>query len=316
MTPLPEIHRNFLNNIHKIIVGHERAIHELFVALFSGGHVLLEGVPGIAKTLLAKVLAKSLALGFSRIQFTPDLMPSDIIGTNVFNFETRQFVLAKGPVFADVLLCDEINRTPPKTQAALLEAMEERGVTIDGKRYSLGDHFFVVATQNPLEHEGTYPLPEAQLDRFFMKIHVQNPTGKDMREILDRFSAGPNRQNELLEELPTLIQAEELQEERRKVFEVKTDDKVLDYVTAFQFESQNHPHLITGISARAALCLLAAARTNASTQGRDFVTPDDVKDMAAPVLRHRLILKPDAQFEGMTSEQIMDEIFRKLTVPR
>lgn len=316
MKEFEELHRKFHENVQQVIVGHERPIRELFVALFTGGHVLLEGVPGIAKTLLAKTLARSLDLGFCRIQFTPDLMPSDIVGTNVFNFETRSFVLVRGPIFTDVLLCDEINRTPPKTQAALLEAMEERQVTIDGKTQALPKWFFVIATQNPLEHEGTYPLPEAQLDRFLMKIRMHNARPDEMKEILKRHLSSHHYQADALKNVTKLVDVNMLEHFREEFQRIRVDEQILGYVADLHAASHANPNLASGISPRAAVALLSAAKVYAATFGRDFVTPDDIKDISYPVLRHRLFLKPDVEFEGGTAEQVLVSLFEQVKVPR
>ncbi len=315
-TEVKKVYDEFSRGVHAVIIGHEKPIRELFLGMICGGHVLLEGVPGIGKTLLGKTLARMFSLQFSRVQFTPDLMPADVIGTNVFNFETRQFILVKGPIFTEVLLCDEINRTPPKTQSALLEAMEEKQATIDGKPHALPKSFFVIATQNPIEHEGTYPLPEAQLDRFLMKIFMGNPEAEQMKEILDRYSENPDQHAGLLEGFVPLGNQDLVEQLKQAVYGVHVDPKIVDYVVALHAESNLHPGLLTGISARASLHLVLASRAFAATEGRDYVTPDDLRAVAFPVLGHRILLKPDLEFEGTTPRQILEQLFEKLVVPK
>ncbi|MFZ5476611.1 MAG: AAA family ATPase [Myxococcota bacterium] len=297
----------------RAVVGQRGAVTELCVALLAGGHVLLEGVPGVAKTLLARSLASALGLGFRRVQFTPDLMPADIVGTHIFDLATQRFVLQRGPVFTQVLLGDEINRAPPKTQAALLEAMEERQVTIDGETLPLPDPFFVVATQNPLDHEGTYPLPEAQLDRFLLKVVVRYPEPADERAVYRRFldHGAPRAQD-----VPRVLAAEELGVLRAAVARVHVEDKLLDYTIAIVDATRRARLFLAGASPRAGVALLAAARAHAALEGRAFVIPDDVKRMAAPVLRHRLPVTADAELEGRTSEAVLAQILAALEAPR
>lgn len=301
------------NEIKKVIVGQEALVEQALIGFLSGGHIILEGVPGLAKTLFARSLAASLSLEFRRIQFTPDLMPSDLIGTNVFQPDTQQFRFLPGPVFADVLLADEINRTPPKTQSALLEAMEERQVTIDGKTHTLPPHFFVIATQNPIEYEGTFPLPEAQVDRFLLKIRISYPTPADELQLLK--SGGGFGKPKIGAIVPAAT-ASDLLEVRQAIGAVRVEDKVYDYLLQLVNASRQSPQLSLGASPRAALGWLQAARVLASLRDRDFVTPDDLKELAAPILRHRLVLKPEAEIEGTPVEQVIEQILATVEVPR
>jgi MoxR-like ATPase len=300
----------------KVIVGQDRMIEQAIVAYFAGGHVLLEGVPGLAKTLFAKALAQTLSAQFKRIQFTPDLMPSDILGTNVFNLETRQFALVKGPIFTDLLLADEINRTPPKTQAALLEAMEERQVTIEGKPHALSPHFFVIATQNPLEYEGTYPLPEAQTDRFLMKITVTYPEQADELQVLRRHHEGFNPIAAPKLDLLHVLKESDVNAIQKAAGAVQVDAKLFDYILQLVATTRRSSRLTLGGSPRASISLLTTAKVLAALRGRDFVMPDDVKELAYPVMRHRLILKPEAEIEGFTSDRVIEQVLNEVVVPR
>jgi MoxR-like ATPase len=299
-----------------VVVGQEQVVDQILTALFTGGHVLLEGVPGVAKTLIARGVAAATGLQFRRIQFTPDLMPADIVGTNVFEFQAGRFRLQKGPVFTQVLLADEINRTPPKTQAALLEAMAEGQVTIDGETHALAEPFFVMATQNPLEHEGTYPLPEAQLDRFLMKVLVGYPDADDEVRIYQRFLDGT------LDLLPrevgiqAVLAAEDVAAARGVLGRVHVEEKVLVYVRTIVEATRASRHLSFGASPRAGMALIACGRTRAALDGRDYVIPDDVKGMAPPVLRHRLLPTPEAELEGRDAEKVLEEILDETEVPR
>ncbi|PKN62137.1 MAG: magnesium chelatase [Deltaproteobacteria bacterium HGW-Deltaproteobacteria-15] len=302
--------------ISKVVLGQQETIILLMVGLLARGHLLLEGVPGIGKTLLAKTFAYLLRAEFTRIQFTPDLMPADILGTSVYDLESRTFRLRKGPVFTDILLADEINRTPPKTQAALLEAMEERQVTIDGKTIPLSERFIVLATQNPIEQEGTYPLPEAQLDRFLMKIRLGYPAAGDEREIIGRYGRAQSihpMDGTGLSRLPEGDWAKSL---RRYVGQVRMEEGIVGYVQTLLEETRRSPHLHLGASTRAGIALLKSSQCLAALEGKEFITPDHVKKLAPPVLRHRLILRPEAELEGLGADAIIGQILNKVPVPR
>jgi MoxR-like ATPase len=294
------------------VVGQRHVISDLVTAFLARGHVLLEGVPGVAKTLTARSMAAALSLQFTRVQFTPDLMPSDILGTNVFHPAENVFRLVRGPVFTEVLVADEINRTPPKTQAALLEAMEERQVTIDGVTHPLSPHFFVVATQNPLELEGTYPLPEAQLDRFLMRVRVGYPEADAEVSMLRGFHQreGKPASVERVLDLPTLT---ELQ---ARAARITCDESILAYVVKLTRETRAHPRVRLGASPRSAQAILAAAKARAALQGTDFVTPDDVKAVVPSVLNHRLLLKAEAEVEGVTPDDVLRQTLEQVKVPR
>jgi MoxR-like ATPase len=302
--------------VRKAVVGQDAVIDLMLTSLLVGGHILLEGVPGTAKTLLTRAFAAGLALQFGRIQFTPDLMPGDVLGTNLFNFQTNSFILTKGPIFAQLLLADEINRTPPKTQAALLQAMNERVVTIDGKDYPLGDDFMVVATQNPIEQQGTYPLPEAQLDRFLFKMIIDHPSREEEREIVRRHghrSAMPRVEDF---GLMAVADGSALALARAAVTQIRLSDPLIDYIVDVIRATREHSSLEVGASTRAANMLAAAARAYAVLAGRDFVIPDDVKFLALPVLRHRLTLSPGAEIEGLTADRILREVIDQTPAPR
>jgi MoxR-like ATPase len=302
--------------LRKVIVGQDRVMEQLLVALLAGGHVLLEGVPGLAKTLLARSLGQVLGIHFKRIQFTPDLMPADVIGTSIFNPKELTFQVKHGPVFTNLLLADEINRTPPKTQAALLEAMEERQVTIEGQSWPLPNPFMVMATQNPVEFEGTYPLPEAQLDRFLMKIKIDYPAQDEERQILERHYQGFRAQELAQVGLQPVLDAEGLSTLRAAHRNVVVEGPVLDYINSIVRTTREWSTLAMGASPRGAVALLVTAQSLALLRGRDFVVPDDIKEMALPVLRHRVLLRPEAEVEGVQSDQVLQQILQSLPVPR
>ncbi|MFQ5701157.1 MAG: AAA family ATPase [Acidobacteriota bacterium] len=303
------------DSLGRAVVGQEEALDQILICELCGGHALLEGVPGLAKTLAVKALSRICRVSFRRVQCTPDLMPADIIGTNVFNMSTGQFSLRRGPVFTDLLLVDEVNRTPPRTQSALLEAMEERAVTIDGERHDLSVFFTVFATQNPIEFEGTYPLPEAQLDRFLMKIRVDYPHETMEEEIVTRYQNGFDaRDLDSLNLVP--IEAERFLAAREQVRAVRVEKALVGYITAIVRRTRDWPSLSLGASPRGAISLLAVSKAIAAMDGRDFLIPDDIKAAAPPVLRHRLILKPEAHLESLTPDQIIDEVIRAVDVPR
>jgi MoxR-like ATPase len=302
--------------VHKVVVGQDGALDLMLVALLSDGHVLLEGVPGTAKTLLARAFAAGLGMQFNRIQFTPDLMPGDVIGTNLFNFQTNQFTLTRGPIFTDVLVADEINRTPPKTQAALLQAMQERVVTIDGVTHPLSGGFLVLATQNPIEQEGTYPLPEAQLDRFLFKVGVGYPSRDEEREMVrvhGHRTATPPLSEFGIATVATLADVLEM---RRAVAGIRLSDEIVDYVVDLVRATRGRPALVAGASPRAANMLATASRAHAAVQGRGYVIPDDVKALALPVLRHRVVLAPGAEIEGMTADAAVLRVVEEVEAPR
>ena len=302
--------------VHKAVVGQETTLDLLLVGLLSGGHTLIEGVPGTAKTMIARCFAASLDLGFGRIQFTPDLMPGDLIGTNIFNFADSRFVLTKGPIFTQVLLADEINRTPPKTQAALLQAMQERTVTIDGVDYPLDAGFMVVATQNPIEQQGTYPLPEAQLDRFLFKHIIDYPTRDDERNIVRAHGSRTTMGSPASFGIEPVAGMSDLETVRAFVAGIRLGDDLVDYAVDLVRATRQHPGLSFGASPRAANMLASAARAYAALAGRDYVIPDDIKYLAAATLRHRLVLSPAAEIEGLQADQIVNEIIEQTPVPK
>jgi MoxR-like ATPase len=305
-----------LAEVKKVVVGQEEVLEHLLVALLCEGHVLLEGVPGTGKTLMVKLLARCLDLRFNRVQFTPDLMPSDVIGTNVFDMQKGEFRLAKGPVFTDVLLADEINRAPAKTQSALLECMEERQVTIDGIRHPVGDFFTAFATQNPVEYEGTYPLPEAQLDRFLLKVLVDYPSPEEEDAILLAVDKGFDARR--LEDVAVtrIATRDDLISLKKRVRTVRIDEPIRRYVRDVVRSTRDSPSLLMGGGPRASIHLLVSSKAMAALRGRDFVTPDDVKSMAYPVLRHRIVLRPDAELEGLTHDQVIRKVIDGVKVPR
>jgi len=316
LTHTPATVAHILNELRKTIVGEDDAIEQILVALLAEGHALIEGVPGTAKTLTVKTLAQIIGAQFSRIQFTPDLMPSDITGTNVFNMQTSQFTLRHGPVFTDILLADEINRTPPKTQAALLEAMEERQVTIDGERYQLSPLFTVLATENPIEYEGTYPLPEAQLDRFLMKILIDYPEAEAEAEIVARWDAGFNSRHLEQVQIAPLPDATAIQHCRAEVRNMRMEPGVRQYIVEIVRRTRTHPTVFYGASPRASVALLLCSKALAAIRGRDFATPDDIRDIAAPVLRHRLSLRAEAELDGASPDAVISDIVKTVEIPR
>ncbi|HKT46876.1 MAG TPA: MoxR family ATPase [Candidatus Acidoferrales bacterium] len=301
--------------LSKAIIGQREVVDQLLLVLVCGGHAVVEGVPGLAKTLAVKCLARICGLGFQRVQCTADLMPADVTGTNIFNLSTNAFTLHKGPVFTDLLLVDEINRTSPRTQAALLEAMEERQVTIDGVRYPLSENFTVLATQNPVEFEGTYPLPEAQLDRFLLKIRVGYPSAEEEAQILTQYEKGfdPRR----LEQVAMApIDGALLQAARQEIASVRVEPTLHSYVIGLVRRTRDWPAISLGASPRAAVGLFFVARALAGMDGRDYLLPDDVKAAALPVLRHRILLKPEADLEGLTTDQVIRQVIAAVEVPK
>jgi len=302
--------------IGRVIIGQQHVVQQALCALLADGHILIEGVPGLAKTLLVRVIAQTLGLQFRRVQFTPDLMPSDLIGTTVYDARSGEFRVRYGPIFANIVLADEVNRTPPKTQSALLEAMEERRVTIDGVSHTLPDPFMVFATQNPIEYEGTYPLPEAQLDRFLLKLVMDYPSEDEERAILKLHDSGFRVHQLEQVGLTPVMDGEELARIRAVVRGVPVADEVRDYILEIVRRTRQNEYLLVGASPRAGIALLLVSKALAVLRGRGFVTPDDVKQMALPVLRHRLILKPEAEVEGLNADRILTSILEATPVPR
>jgi len=302
------------NEIGKVIVGQEQMIDLLLTAILADGHALIEGVPGVAKTLTAKLLSKIISVDFARVQFTPDLMPSDILGTSVYNLKTSEFEFKAGPIFTNIVLIDEINRAPAKTQAALFEVMEERQVTIDGHTHKMRLPYMVLATQNPIEQEGTYRLPEAQLDRFLFKITVTYPSHEQEIEILTRHHERKGVQP--ISEITPLLKAEEIELFRKFAQQVHIEKNLLTYIAQIIQETRNNPMIFLGASPRASLAILTGAKAFAMLSGRDFVNPEDIKFIAAPVLRHRIVLSPEKEMEGINADEVITQIVNKIEVPR
>lgn len=304
------------NEIEKVIVEQEEMLKFCMVGLLCGGHVLLEGVPGLAKTLMVRTLAKTMDVDFKRIQFTPDLMPSDVTGTKIFNMQTREFELKKGPIFTNFLLADEINRTPPKTQAGLLEAMEEQAVTIDGENIHLPSPYMVFATQNPIEYEGTYPLPEALMDRFLMKVIIEYPSAQAEKEVLQRYHKGFNSIDLDSSGIEAVCNSEDILRCRKEIEEVQVDSSLFDYIIQIVRETRNYFSIEVGSSPRGSIALLQSAKAYAVISGRDYVIPEDIKTVAFPVLRHRISLKPELIIEGIKEDKVIENILMQIKVPR
>lgn len=314
---LTELHNKTLEikqEIQKVIVGQDKVIHQILVALLVKGHILLEGVPGVAKTLVAKLLSQTISTDFSRIQFTPDLMPSDILGTSIFNVKTSEFEFKKGPIFSNMILIDEINRAPAKTQAALFEVMEENQVTMDGTTYKMKPPFLTIATQNPIEQEGTYRLPEAQLDRFLFKIIIGYPNFEEEISILQR----EHTREELskLDEVKSILLPKELIEFQNLTKKILIEEKLIEYIAEIVLNTRNNPFLFLGASPRASLAILNASKGFAALDGRDFVTPEDIKEAAIPVLHHRIVVNPEREMEGLTASEIIHQIVETIDIPR
>lgn len=322
LAPAPGLQLENLHNsvervkteLRKVIIGQDEMIDLMLVSLFTGGHVLLEGVPGIAKTLAAKLLARSLSVNFSRIQFTPDLMPTDVIGTTVFNQKTSTFSFNRGPIFSNVVLIDEINRSPAKTQAALFEVMEERQVTVDGQSHILDPPFFVIATQNPVEQEGTYKLPEAQLDRFLFRIKMKYPTLEQEKAILERFK--DDFRMTIVEDVKPILSVSDIRICRETIEKIHIKKELIDYIALIIHNTRNNGSLFLGASPRASLAVMRSSKALAAMGGRDFVTPEDIQHVAYAVLNHRIILTPDREMEGVQPEDVIREIIQGIEVPR
>ncbi len=314
LSALNEAVLSIRSEIKKIIVGQDEMVKLIIAALLADGHVLIEGVPGVAKTLTAKLVAKSVNAGFSRIQFTPDLMPSDVLGTPVFNPKEAVFEFKKGPIFSNIVLVDEINRAPAKTQSALLEIMEERQATVDGRTYPMAAPFMVLATQNPVEQEGTYRLPEAQLDRFLFKITVPYPTETEEVAILNKFNSMGDVKP--LDMITPALGGEQITALRKQIKSQLIEEKLLQFIGKLIHQTRNHKSIYLGASPRASLSIMNAAKAMAAMQGRDFVTPEDILEVATPVLRHRIILSPDKEMEGITEDDVIKQIIQSMDVPR
>ena len=314
LTELQESVFQIKKQLQKVIVGQKEMMDLLIVSLLANGHVLIEGVPGVAKTITAKLLSKTLNVGFSRIQFTPDLMPSDILGTSVFNVKVSEFEFKKGPIFSNMILIDEINRAPAKTQAALFEVMEEKQVTMDGTTYKMEEPFIVLATQNPIEQEGTYRLPEAQLDRFLFKVIIEYPNAEEELEIITREQALENSTK--VGKIDTIIEGSKIVAYRSLVNQIKIEANLLKYIANIVVNTRSNSFLYLGASPRASIAILAASKAFAAIEGRDFVTPEDIKKATIPVLQHRVIVTPEREMEGLTSKQIIEQIIEAVEIPR
>lgn len=313
---LQDVVQQIKGRINSIIFGQDTVIDAILIGLLSEGHLLIEGLPGTAKTSLVKLIAQLIAADFKRIQLTPDMLPAEITGTHIFDLNERQFILKEGPVFTDLLLADEINRTPPKTQSALLEAMEERQVTLDGTTRSLSDMFTVIATLNPIELEGTYPLPEAQLDRFMLKVNVTYPSLEKEREMLQHFSKLPSIQQPFKEGVESIVSLNEFMAFRQTMNQITVSDDVMDYILNIITDTRQNPNIQLGCSPRSAISLMAASRGYAAINGKAFVTPDDVKAIAPSVISHRIILSTEAELDGLTINHVIQQTLGKIPVPR
>ncbi|TDS14430.1 MoxR-like ATPase [Maribacter caenipelagi] len=314
LTKLQESVANVKAELGKVIIGQQEMIELLIVSILANGHSLIEGVPGVAKTVTAKLLAKTMNVNFSRIQFTPDLMPSDILGTSIFNVKTSEFEFKKGPIFSNIILIDEINRAPAKTQAALFEAMAERQITIDGNEFEMQPPFLVFATQNPVEQEGTYRLPEAQLDRFLFKINVQYPTLEEEIQILENKHQQKNTNVEAL--IDSVLSAEQIAAYQLVIKDIIVEDNLLKYIAAIVNNTRTNANLYLGASPRASIAILDASKAVAAINGRDFITPDDIKKVVGPILGHRIILTPEREMEGYTAEKMISDLIQTIEIPR
>jgi MoxR-like ATPase len=314
LTELSKAVTDIRSEIGRVIVGQYKMVDLLMIGLLCDGHLLIEGVPGVAKTLTAKLMAKIIDVGFSRIQFTPDLMPSDVLGTSVFNPKAAEFQFKQGPIFSNIILIDEINRAPAKTQSALFEVMEERQVTIDGITHAMDFPFMVLATQNPIEQEGTYRLPEAQLDRFLFKIDVKYPTLEEEVNILNNQHA--QTQTELLDQVNKILSARQIAAYRQTIHSIIIEPRLVEFIARIVNETRNNSALYLGASPRASLAILRSAKANAAIKGRDFVTPEDIVEMAGPVMRHRIILTPEKEMEGISADELIENIIKNIEVPR